>query len=279
MEIQVARVQLAQRAARALMILSALSAPLAAQWLQYTVPGIPRLADGKPNLAAPAPRSSDGHPDLSGIWRLRRPCVADAFNPCSVDAGGQEFADIGASLPGGLPYQPWAAELVKKRRADFGRDDPVGRCKAAGALRLLTYPLYRKIIQTPAVTAILSERDVTYRQVFTDGRPLPEDPEPGWNGYSVGKWQGDALVVETVGLRDGTWLDRNGSPLTEAAKMTERFRRTNFGALDVDVTIDDSKAYTKPWTVRLHQVLVPDTELLDYYCNDNEKDTVHAVGK
>jgi hypothetical protein len=271
--------QLAHRTARVLILLGVLSATLAAQWLQYTIPGIPRLPDGKPNLAAPAPRSSDGHPDLSGIWRLRRPCVPDAFNPCSVDAGGQEFADIGASLPGGLPYQPWAAELVKKRTADFGKDDPVGRCRPAGALRLLTYPLYRKIIQTPAVTVILSERDVTYRQVFTDGRPLPNDPEPSWNGYSIGKWQGDALVVETVGLREGTWLDRNGSPLTEAAKMTEKFRRTNFGNLEIEVTIDDSKAYTKPWTVRLHQVLVPDTELLDYYCNDNEKDAVHAVGK
>jgi hypothetical protein len=271
--------QLARRIAYVIIILGAVSAPIGAQWLHYPIPGIPRLPDGKPNLSAPAPRSSDGHPDLSGIWQLRRPCRADAFNPCSVDAGGQEFAEIGASLPGGLPYQPWAAEAVKKRTADFGKDDPVAWCKPAGALRLLTYPLYRKIIQTPAVTVILSERDVTYRQVFTDGRPLPKDPEPSWNGYSVGKWQGDALVVETIGLHDGTWLDRNGSPLTEAAKMTERFRRTNFGNLEIDLTIDDSKAYTKPWTVRLHQVLVPDTELLDYYCNDNEKDDVHAVGK
>lgn len=271
--------RLARPAARVLILLGAVVAQLAAQWLQYPIPGIPRLPDGKPNLAAPAPRSSDGHPDLSGIWRLRRPCLADPFNPCSVDAGGQEFADIGASLPGGLPYQPWAAELVKKHKADLGKDDPVAWCRPAGALRLLTYPLYRKIIQTPAETVILSERDVTYRQVFTDGRPLPTVPEPTWNGYSVGKWQGDTFVVETVGLRDGTWLDRNGSPLTDGAKMTEKFRRTNFGNLEIEVMIDDPKAYTKPWTVRLHQALVPDTELLDYYCNENEKDTVHAVGK
>jgi hypothetical protein len=261
---------------------SGLCVPLAAQWLHYPIPGIPRLPNGRPNLSAPAPRSSDGHPDLSGIWQLQRaPCAPDAFTACggSSDGGAREFGDIGVRLPGGLPYRPWAAEVVKKRTADLGKDDPVAWCKPAGALRLLTYPLYRKIIQTPAVTVILSERDVTYRQVFTDGRPLPKDPEPSWNGYSVGKWQGDALVVETVGLRDGTWLDRNGSPMTEAAKMTERFQRTNFGNLEIEVTIDDSKAYTKPWTVRLHQVLVPDTELLDYYCNDNEKDAVHAVGK
>ena len=259
--------------------LAALAWPVSAQWLHYPTPGIPRLPDGKPNFSAPAPRSSDGHPDLSGIWQLRRRCLADPFNPCSVDVGGQEFGDIGASIPGGLPYQPWAAELVKKRTADLGKDDPVAWCRPAGAVRLLTYPLYRKILQMPGVTVILSERDVTYRQVFTDGRPLPEDPEPSWNGYSVGKWQGDTLVVETVGLRDGTWLDRHGSPLTEAARMTEKFRRANFGTLDIEVTINDPKAYTKPWTITLHQALVPDTELLDYYCNENEKDTVHAVGK
>jgi hypothetical protein len=126
---------------------------------------------------------------------------------------------------------------------------------------------------------LLSERDVTYRQIFTDGRALPEDPSPSWNGYSVGKWQGDVLVVESVGFRDGTWLDRRGSPMTEAAKMTERYRRRTFGALDVEVTIDDPKAYTKPWTVTLHQLLVPDTELLEYFCNDNEKDNAHIVGK
>ena len=265
---------------RAVAILLAASAPGFAQWLNYPTPGIPRLPDGKPNLSAPAPRTA-GHPDLSGVWQLEpAPCAANGLNACGSDyRGGREFGNLGVNLSGGLPYQPWAAELVKKRTADLGKDDPVAWCKPAGALRLLTYPPYRKIIQTPAVTVILSERDVTFQQIFTDGRPLPKDPDPSWNGYSVGKWQGDAFVVETVGLRDGTWLDRNGSPLTEAAKMTERFRRTNFGNLEIEVTIDDPKAYTKPWTVRLHQLLVPDTELLDYYCQDNERDSVHAVGK
>ena len=182
-------------------------------------------------------------------------------------------------LPDGLPYQPWAAELVKKRTADLGKDDPVAWCKPAGALRLWTYPPYRKILQMPDVMVILSERDVTYRQIFTDGRLLPKDPSPSWNGYSVGRWQGNDFVVETIGMREGTWLDRNGSPITEAAKMTERVWRTDYGNLEIDVTLDDPKAYTKPWTVRLHQLLVPDTELLDYYCNDNEKDSAHAIGK
>ena len=258
-----------------------LCAPVFGQWLDYPTPGIPRLPNGKPNLSAPTPRAIDGHPDLSGVWQLEpAPCTSSAVQSCGGDyPGAREFGNIGARLPGGLPYQPWAAELVKKRTADLGKDDPVAWCRPAGALRLLTYPPYRKIIQTPGVTVLLSERDVTFRQFFTDGRPLPKDPSPSWNGYSVGKWQGDVFVVDTIGLRDGTWLDRNGSPMTDAAKMTEKFRRNNFGNLEVEVTIDDPKAYTKPWTVKLHQILVADTDLLDYYCNDNEKDSVHAVGK
>jgi hypothetical protein len=253
----------------------ALCAPAGAQWLNYPTPGIPRLPDGKPNLASPVPHAADGHPDLSGIWRLERtPCAPGGIAACG------EFANMGAHLPGGLPYQPWAAELVKKRTADLGKDDPVAWCKPSGALRLLlTFPLYRKIIQTPAVTVLLSERDVTYRQIMTDGRPLPEDPSPNWNGYSAGKWQGDVLVVESNGFRDGTWLDRNGSPMMEGAKMTEKFRRSNYGNLEIEVTVDDPKTYTKPWTVRLRQVLVTDTEMLDYFCNDNERDSAHAVGK
>jgi hypothetical protein len=251
-------------------------ASLYGQWLDYPTPGIPRLKNGKPNLAAPTPRVSGGRPDLSGIWQLQpRPCTSN----CGDYQPAAEFFDMGATLPGGLPYQAWAGDLVKQRTADFWRDDPVGFCKPAGALRLLTYPPYRKILQTPAVTVILSERDVTYRQIFTDGRPLPKDPEPTWNGYSVGRWQGDSFVVETIGFRDGTWIDRNGSPITGSAKMKEVYRRTNFGNLEIEVTIDDPKAYTKPWTVKLHQLLVPDTELLDYHCTDNEKDASHLVGR
>ena len=266
---------------RLLVLFALLSAGMHAQWLNFPTPGTPRTRDGKPNLAAPAPRAADQHPDLSGIWQLEPSgCDASSIQGCGADYGaGPEFGNIGSRLQGGLPYQPWAAELVKKLAPGQGKDDPVALCKPSGALRLLTFPPYRKIIQTPGEIVLLSERDVTYRQIFTDGRALPEDPSPSWNGYSVGKWQGDVLVVESVGFRDGTWLDRRGSPMTEAAKMTERYRRRTFGALDVEVTIDDPKAYTKPWTVTLHQLLVPDTELLDYFCNDNEKDNVHIVGK
>jgi hypothetical protein len=169
--------------------------------------------------------------------------------------------------------------LVKERTEQLGKDDPVGLCKPGGAVRILTYPPYRKFIQLPDLFVILSERDVTYRQIFTDGRPLPVDPSPTFNGFSIGKWEGDTLVVQTNGLREGTWLDRNGSPISDAAKMTERYRRVNFGRLNIELTIDDPKVYTRPWTVTLVQRIVLDTELLDYHCNDNEKSAPHMVGK
>ncbi|MEO8258156.1 MAG: hypothetical protein ABI868_12490 [Acidobacteriota bacterium] len=248
----------------------------AAQWLHYPTPGIPRLSSGKPNLAAPAPRTGDRRPDFSGIWVLHGDCPSSG---CADYPAAPEFINLGAKLPGGLPYQPWAAALVEQRSAELGRDDPVAACRPAGAVRILTFPPPRKIIQLPGLLLILSERDVTYRQIFLDGRPLPSDPEPSWNGYSVGAWEGDTLVVRTTGLRDGAWLDRNGSPLSDAATLTERFRRVNYGNLQVALTVDDPKAYLRPWTVTLNQTLFPDTELLDYHCLDNEKDLVHAVGK
>lgn len=265
----------------AVLLLYPVTSPLSAQWLNYPTPGTPRLPNGRPNLAAPTPRRGDGKPDLSGVWQLE-PAHCNPSDPvgtCGQDyVGGPEFGYIGARLSTPLPYLPWAAELAKQRAAGMGKDDPVALCKPAGALRLLTYPPYRKILQMPGLVVILSERDVTFRQIFTDGRPLPDDPNPSYNGYSVGRWEGDALVVNTIGFRDGIWLDRRGSPLTEAGSMIERFRRTNFGNLYVDVTINDPKAYTKPWTVELHEMLVPDTDLLEYYCQDNEKDTSHIRG-
>lgn len=257
--------------------LLACAAPLTAQWLNLPTPGVPRNAEGKPDLSAPAPRTAGGKPDLSGIWELEHaPCPAAG---CSDYVAGPEFLNLGAKLPGGLPYQPWAAALVKQRTAQQGAGDPVARCLPAGAIRLLTFPPPRKIVQTPGEIIILSERDVTFQQIFTDGRALPQDPEPNWNGNSVGSWESDTLVVHTNGLRDGTWLDRNGSPLTEAARMTERFRRVNYGRLEIELTIDDPKAYTKAWTVKLNQDLVLNTELLDYFCMDNEKDAPHAPAK
>ena len=247
---------------------------LSAQWINRQTPGIPRLADGKPNLKAPAPKTSDGRPDLSGIWYLHFDGCG-RFG-CADYQAGPEFLDFGADLPGGLPYLPWAAELVKQRQAANAKDDPIGLCRPGGLFRYHTYPPPRKVVQLPNLLLILSERDVTYRQIFLDGRPLPADPEPTWNGYSVGRWERDALVVQTNGLRDDTWIDRKGSPLTAGAKVTERFRRLDFGHLQIEVTVDDPKAYTRPWTVTLDQDLAVDTELLDYHCTDNEKSRLVA---
>ncbi|SRR5579884_415923 len=249
-----------------------------AQWLKYPTAGVPRLANGKPDLSAPAPRTPDGKPDLSGIWGWddNRPCPPEG---CPDQKIGQEFVNLGWSLKGGLPYQSWAAELVKARRAQNGKDDPQSHCLPRGALRMHTDALYKKFVQTPGLLLILSERNATYRQIFTDGRPLEPDPNPSWNGYSSGKWEGDTLVVQSNGFRDDSWLDSGGSPLTSAAKVIEKFRRPNFGTLQIEITVDDPKAYAAPWTVKLKQPVVVDTDLLDYICLENERDARHYVGK
>jgi hypothetical protein len=262
----------------AIAVMLCMTASLEAQWLNYPTRGVPRTLDGKPDLSAPAPRTADGKPDLSGVWQLEpRPCGPEG---CPDDYPvAAEFINFGARLAGGLPYQPWAASLVKERTEQLGKDDPVGLCRPGGALRILTFPPYRKFLHLPGLFVILSERDVTYRQIFLDGRPLPDDPAPTFNGYSVGAWDGDTLVVNSIGFRDETWIDRNGSPMSDEAKLTERFRRVNFGRLEIDVTLDDPKVYTKPWTVTLAQRIVLDTDLLDYHCMDNERDAKRLVGK
>ena len=269
---------------RTLLALIAIAGSLGAQWLNYPTPGVPRTADGKPNLSAPAPKTADGKPDLSGIWQADDGRLLKSEERPSPSPFPQSrilrWIDFGWGLPGGLPYQPWAAEAVKRRKALNGRDDPTSAaCLPLGVPRLLVDPEYRKIVQVPGLLLILNERNAGYRQIFTDGRPLPEDPQPNWNGYSSGKWEGDTLVVHTNGLRDGMWLDRAGSPMTDAAKLTERFRRVNYGTLEIDVTVDDPKAYTKPWTVKVTEFIAVNTELIDYICSENEKDASHLVGK
>ncbi len=253
--------------AAALGILAAPS-PTAAQWLHYPTPGLPRTADGKPNLTAPTPRTADGKPDLSGIWAAEdnRPCPPGG---CADMAVGQEFLDIGWSLKGGLPYLPWAAAAVKERSEHFGKDDHQTHCLPSGVVKMHADALLRKVVQVPGLLILLNERDTSYRQIFTDGRPLPDDPNPSWVGYSSAAWEGDTLVVRSAGFRDGLWLDANGSPLTDTAKITERFRRPTYGKLEIDVTVDDPKAYSSPWTVRLNQFIALDTDLIDYICNEN----------
>jgi len=187
------------------------------------------------------------------------------------------FANAGAGITGGLPYQPWALELVNKRKADNSKDNPDAHCLPMGFMQFHTHPEPRKIVQTPGMVLIIYEANSGLRQIFTDGRKLPgKDAQPWWYGYSVGKWEGDTLVVETTGFIDDIWLDVQGSPLTEEGKVTERFHRTNFGTLEIDVTVDDPKAYTKPWTVRVTQRLMPDSELIEFICED--RDATHYIG-
>ncbi len=246
-----------------------------AQWLHYPTAGVPRTADGKPNLSAPAPRALDGKPDLSGIWlTAATPCQDPEHLTCGrlELPMGREGVDMGATLPGGLPYQPWLAALVKERIANNAKGDPHVRCYPDVFLRAYNHPHLLKIVQTPSLVVMLDEMNAIYRQVFVDGRPLPLDPEPSWQGYSSAKWDGDTLVVNSNGFRDDLWIDWHGSVITSAAKVQERISRPSYGRLDIGVTVDDQKAYTKPWTVTLHERIALDTELMDEVCLENNKD-------
>ena len=249
---------------RQIFLVTLLLGTAAAQWLNYPTPNIPRTKDGKPNLAAPAPKTSDGKPDISGLWQ---PPVG-------------YIGDIAKDLkPGELSFQPWAAALYQHRRDTLSKEDPTGWCVPGGVPRADVVPYPFKILALPGVTMILYEAVHSYRQIFTDGRPLPTNPNPAWMGYSVGRWDGDTFVVESSGFNDNAWLDNFGHPGTESLRVTERFHRKDFGNMDVEVTIDDPKAYTKPWTVTLPFRLLPDTELLEYICSENNKDLEHLVGK
>jgi len=251
---------------------------LPAQWFHYPTAGLPRKPDGSPNLSAPAPHAADGKPDLSGIWApVRRRPLNESLEG-QVNASGP-FWDFGSVIPGGLPYQPWAAALRNQRAADQSKDNPDVKCMPLGILQMNTHPFPRRIVQTPGYIAILHERDLEYRQIFIDGRPLPKEPQPSWNGYSTAKWVGDTLVVETIGFRDGLWADYDGSPITTAAKITERFRRVNVGSLELEMTVDDAKAYTKPWTAKIDLAFQLDSDLLEYVCLVGEPDSAHMVGK
>jgi hypothetical protein len=250
-------------------------APASAQWLTYPTPAIPRLPDGKPNLAAPTPRALDGKPDLSGMWQVAvlLPCN-DVTRICTDLPISAQFVNIGAGLSGGLPYQAWAKEQMARKGP---ADDPYTRCLTPGGPRMHLLPTMKKIVQTPALVMLLNEYNTSYRQVFLDGRPLPADPLPTWYGYSSGRWEDDTLVVESHGYRDDQWLDAAGSPLTSAGRVTERFRRPDFGRLQIDITVDDPKAYTRPWTVTVNLAAVVDTEMLDAACLENEKDVPHLI--
>jgi hypothetical protein len=265
-----------------------LSPSVSAQWPLYPQPGVPKGPDGKPDLKAPAPRTAEGKTDFSGIW-IRfddpEPNGTAPGRPPLVKGG-----DAGAGFKEGLPFRPWAAELQKKRASESGLNDPDGLCLPQGPLQYHIDPQPMKIVQTPRQIIYMSESNYGLRNIYMDGRSLPPQGtvQPYWHGYSIGRWDGDALVVESnnfhgvdpdnirgVGLPDSFlgagWLDHRGSPYTEAMKLTERFRRVNFGLLEIELTVDDPKAYTKPFTVRVAQRIVADgSEMIEFICHENQ---------
>jgi hypothetical protein len=258
-------------------IVALVSVSLSAQWPLYPAAGTPRASSGRVRLDAPTPRTPDGKPDLSGVWQTVRTGSGQVIVGADVPPllRTSQFWNIGAGLDGDLPLQPWARELRDRRIADHSKDNPDAHCLPIGLTQLHNHPQPRKMVQTPSVLLILYEANGGIRQIFTDGRSLPgNDPQPWWYGYSIGKWDGDTLVVETAGFRDDVWLDVNGAPLTSAGKMTERFRRLDYRSLEIEVTVDDPKAYTKPWTaVKIRQRLMPDDELIEFVCAENERST------
>ena len=270
-----------------LIVLLWASVSLPAQWLDYATPGIPRTRDGKPNLAAPAPRMPDGKPDLSGVWAVQGSNYVKGTEGQSTnnDAGNVDlferrnlFLNLGWAVQGGIPYKPGVQEHAKALADPSGGKtaEPHSLCLPDGFMVEHTWDAQlRKIVQTPKLLVLLVEYNSMYRQIFLDGRPLPVDLDPAWSGYSTGHWDGDTLVVQSAGFKDGQWLDTAADPFGEATKVTERFRRPDFGHLQIDVTIDDPKSYTKPWSVRVNQVYAADTDLLEFICLENEKDLKH----
>jgi len=245
-----------------------------AQWLNHPSAAIPRLPDGKPNLLAPAPKTPDGKADLSGIWAAE--CGVQGRDACWTES---LFFDLAKGLRADdVQMTPWAQGIQAQRETRNHVDDPYGYCLPPGTPRINFDGGPFKILHTREVTAFLYETfaGMTFRQIFTDGRSLPQTSEPTWLGYSVGRWEGDAFVVETTGFKDGGWLDtRKGRPHSDALHVTERFRRTDFGHMQLTITINDRKAFLKPWTVQTRLILLPDTELVEAFCDNHDKTMEH----
>jgi hypothetical protein len=245
------------------LLLCLMSASLTAQWPNHRTPGLPQTPGGKPDLSAPAPRSADGKPDLSGVWRVKQ---STYLTYVTSDLKPEEI-------------RPWAAAIYKQRADDYRKDSDGIACLPPGPKAGISGGgLPMKIVQTPNLVVVLYEYETMFRQIFTDGRALPEDPNPTWMGYSIGRWDGDTLVVTTAGYNDRTTIDLGGHPHTEALRVTERFHRRDVGHIDLQVTLDDPKAYTRSWTLPIELDLMPDGELIEYVC-ENERDAPHLVGK
>ena len=272
---------------RIVILLVGVAAGAQAQWLNTRDSATPRSKDGKPNLSAPAPRASNGKPDLSGVWQGEGAPISELMRilPAGVNGLGEDpppmsfFNVLAAYKPEESPLKPEFRAEYEKQAAVALTAPPPALCSPPVMPMVDSLPAPFKIVQTPKLTLMLFESDTIFRQIFTDGRKHPDDPQPSWLGYSVGHWQGDSLVVETVGLVPFGPLDVFGHPHSEALRVTERFSRPKVGHMDIDVTIDDPDAYTKPWTVRLAWRLIPDTDLIESICEENNRDPAHMVGK
>jgi hypothetical protein len=254
------------------------------QWLNYPSPGTPRTREGKPNLAGPAPHAAKGHPDLSGVWQIEPTPLGEmerlfrglgTFIVPGDDPStfSKYFINILADFkPGEAPIRP-EADAVSRKRASA--ESPTVRCMPMGLPGPFLISVPYKIVQTPGLTLILQEVDNTIRQIYTDGRPLPVDPQPSWHGYSIGKWESDTFVVETAGFNDKSWLDAAGHPHSEDLHLQERFRRRDFGHMDVQIALDDPKTFTKPFSIKVSELLVPDSDILETVCAENEHDHSH----
>ena len=256
------------------------SATLAAQWPSFRSVSAPRTADGRVDMLGPAPRTPDGKPDLSGIWD--KGLLPQEVPPPSLFSGSgpsQAFRDLKAAVAGDLQMLPWAAQLKAARFGQNSKDHPDAHCLPLHPIQLHLHPQPRKIIQTRDLVMILYEANDGRREIFLDGRPLPPaDVQPWWYGYSTGRWDGDSLVVESAGFKDQTWIDEYGTPASDRLRLTERLRRINFGTLEIQVTVDDPKTFTRPFSFTLQQRLMPDTELIEFVCGENNLSATRLVG-
>jgi hypothetical protein len=258
-----------------------------AQWLNFRAPGTPQTRDGRTNLSAPAPRAANGKPDLSGVWEAEAAPIPVLMkllpggqNGLGEDLPSQYFINMFSDFkPDESPLRPAAAAAYQQALAGMGKDFPVTRCLPAGVPAADLSPIPFKIIQTPGVIAMLYELDTSFRQIYTDGRKQPQDPLPSWMGYSVGKWEGDTLVVDVVGFNDKSWLDASGHTHSDELHVIERFHRRDFGHMEIQVTLEDPKILTRPVTFKFNEILQPETDLIELYCAENEKDVHHLAFK
>ena len=262
-----------------------------AQWLNYPTPGTPRTKNGKPNLSAPAPRASNGKPDLSGVWQVEPPApgemerkIGDVGTFVVPGDDPREFSPYFFNVLADFkreeaPIRPEAAAVFGMHAKSLGKEHPSSHCLPLGipGTELLSFPF--KIVQTPGLMVMMYEADNSHRQVYTDGRPLPVDPQPSWQGYSVAKWEGDTLVAETAGFNDKSWLDVFGHSHSEALKIQERFSRRDFGHMEMQITIEDTKTFTKPFTIKVNYLFIPDSDILETVCAENERDRAHFTDK